>query len=319
MSSPQRFYFLLQETTNNSKYSWRREYLKLTLGGKRDKLEKVIEYEDKTIYRPTGLAFGLPYQVRRSTKLEYTQALLRFRKDAADRKRLAELERQLRKDADKKLNGVRGMDFPTKPLPAPARVAMVADTVPAAGLFDDFVVVDTEYQGAFLLEVAAIRYKNWQPVGQPFKSYVRFTDWLWPKTTELTGITAHDVARAPTEGKVLADFLAFAGTSLLVAHNVGADRSKFEAARLRQRYPEPLPNKWFCTMALARARETKGTPCGLGDLCQRFGFSRHGAHQALRDVEMCFQVLRHYHQEDPITSLDPKARKAAPTLFAPAA
>jgi hypothetical protein len=190
MSSQHTFYFLLQETMNNSKYSWRREYLKLTLGGKRDKLEKVVEYEDKTIYRPTGLAFGLPYQVRRSTKLEYTQALLRFRKDAADRKRLAELEKQLRKDADKKLNGVRGMDFPTKPMPAPVPVAMVASMVPAAGLFDDFVVVDTEYQGNFLLEVAAQRYINWQPAGKTFKSYVRFTDWLWPKTTEVTGITA---------------------------------------------------------------------------------------------------------------------------------
>jgi DNA polymerase III epsilon subunit-like protein len=314
MSSPQSFYFLLQETTNNSKYSWRREYLKLTLGGKRDKLEKVVEYEDKTIYRPTGLAFGLPFQVRRSTKLEYTQALLRYRKDAADRKRLAELEKQLRKEADKKLNGVRGMDHPAKPMSAP--VTMVADTVPAGGLFADFVVVDTEYQGKFLLEVAAQRYTNWQPVGKPFKSYVRFTDWLWPKTTEVTGITAYDVERAPTEAKVLADFLTYIGTSLLVAHNIGADRSKFEEARLRQRYPEPIPNLWFCTLALARARLPKSTPCGLGELCQRFGFSRHGAHQALRDVEMCFQVLRHFHQEDPITSLDPKARKAAPTLFA---
>jgi DNA polymerase III epsilon subunit-like protein len=314
MSSPQAYYFLLQETMNHSKYSWRREYLKLTLGGKRDKLEKVVEYEDKTIYRPTGLAFGLPYQVRRSTKLEYTQALLRYRKDAADRKRLAELEKQLRKEADKKLNGVRGMDHPAKPMPAP--VTMVADTVPAGGLFADFVVVDTEYQGKFLLEVAAQRYTNWQPVGKPFKSYVRFTDWLWPKTTEVTGITAYDVERAPTEAKVLADFLAYVGTSLLVAHNIGADRSKFEEARLRQRYPEPIPNLWFCTLALARARLPKSTPCGLGELCQRFGFSRHGAHQALRDVEMCFQVLRHFHQEAPITSLDPKARKAAPTLFA---
>jgi DNA polymerase III epsilon subunit-like protein len=315
MSSTPAFYFLLQETMNSSKYSWRREYLKLSLG-KRYRLEKVVEYEDKTIYRPTGLRFGLPWGCVRSTKLEYTQALLRFRKDAADRKRMAELEKLLRKEADKKLNGVRGMDFPTKPMPTPVAVTMVADTVPVGGLFADFVVVDTEYQGKFLLEVAAQRYVNWQPEGKPFKSYVRFTDWLWPKTTEVTGITAHDVARAPTEAKVLADFLAYVGTSLLVAHNISADRSKFEEARLRQRYPEPLPNLWFCTLALARARLPKSTPCGLGELCQRFGFSRHGAHQALRDVEMCFQVLRHFHQEDPITSLDPKARKAAPTLFA---
>jgi DNA polymerase-3 subunit epsilon len=312
MSSKPALYLLHTSTLNREKCSWRREYFKLTLTGK---LTSVSETEDKIFLFTRYPKLWLPAGCVLTTRAEYAAALLRFRKVDTERKRLAELEKAARKQADKKLNGIRGMG-PARQAPAPVTVAMVADTVPAAGLFDDFVVVDTEYQGAFLLEVAAIRYKNWQPVGKPFKSYVRFTDWLWPKTTEVTGITADDVARAPTEAKVLADFLAFAGTSLLVAHNIGADRSKFEAARIRQRYPEPLPNLWFCTLALARTRLPKSTPCGLGELCLRFGFSRHGAHQALRDVEMCFQVLRHFHQEDPITTLDPKARKAAPTLFA---
>lgn len=314
MSSTPAFYFLLQESMNHSKYSWRREYLKLSLG-KRYRLEKVVEYEDKTIYRPTGLAFGLPWGCVRSTKLEYTQALLRYRKDAADRKRLAELEKLLRKEADKKLNGVRGLDRPAKPLPAPVAVAMVAEPVPAAGLFDDFTIVDTEYQDKHLLEVAAIRYKNWQPVDQ-LVSYVRFRDWVAPRTTELTGITAAMLHNAPHEKAVLQAFVKLAEGSLLIAHNIGADRSQLERARQRQGAEGELPNRWFCTMKLARARLPKSTPCGLGELCQRFGFSRHGAHQALRDVEMCFQVLRHFQQEDPITSLDPKARQAAPTLFA---
>jgi len=292
MSSAQAFYFLLHSSMSHSKYSWKREYLKLTLGGKRDRLESVVEYEDKTIYRPTGLAFGLPYNCQRITKLEYTQALLRYRKDAAARKLLVEQEKAARKLADKKLNGIRCMDQAAKP--APMRLSVTSELAPATDPFGDFTIVDTEYQGAHLLEVAAIRYKNWEPVGKPLVSFVRFTDWLWPKTTELTSIKESDVKTAPPEAKVLQAFIDFIGDSLLIAHNIGADRRKFEAACARQGLAM-FENKWFCTLALARARRPKGAKCGLVDVCTDLKFSNKGAHRALSDVERTFLVLRHYH------------------------
>ncbi|MBJ6145718.1 PolC-type DNA polymerase III [Hymenobacter sp. BT559] len=308
--SSQAFYFLLQETMSHSKYSWRREYLKLSLG-KKLRLEKVVEYEDKTIYRPTKLSFGLPFGCVLSTKAEYVGALLRFRKDAADRKRLAELEKLLRKETDQKMEKARGVGaaFGASPL----RVATTPALVPAANLFDDFTIVDTEFQDKHLLEIAAIRYQNWEPVDQ-MVSCVRFREWVAPRTTQLTGLTADMLHSAPLEKTVLQAFAKLAGGSLLIAHNIGADRSQIERARQRQGAEADLPNKWFCTMALAKARLPKGTKCGLGELCDRFGFSRRGHHQALTDVQMCFQILRHFHQEAALTSLDPKARKAAPTL-----
>ena len=310
MSSTQAFYFLLHSSMSHSKYSWKREYLKLTLGGKRDRLESVVEYEDKTIYRPTQLSFGLPYGCQRITKLEYTQALLRFRKDATERKRLADIEKAQRKEADKKLAGIRGL------APAPKLTAVHVATTPASseGLFDDFTIVDTEYQGDRLLEVAAIRYKNWVEVDR-YESFVHFTEWLWPKTTELTSITARELEKGTPEAKVLQAFSKLTEGSLLIAHNISADRSQFEKACMRQGL-EMLPNKWFCTLALARARLPKGTKCGLTELCDRFKFGNKGAHRAMSDVERTLKVLLHFYQEDPITSLEPKARKAAPTLFA---
>jgi DNA polymerase III epsilon subunit-like protein len=312
MSSAQAFYFLLHSSMSHSKYSWKREYLKLTLGGKRDRLESVIEYEDKTIYRPTQLSFGLPYGCQRITKLDYTQALLRFRKDANERKRQAELDKAARKLSEQKLNGIRGLAATAKP--ANLRVTTTPELAPAAGLFDDFTIVDTEYQGDYLLEVAAIRYKNWVEVDR-YESFVHFTEWLWPKTTELTGITARHLAKGTPEAKVLQAFAKLAEGSLVIAHNIGADRSKFEKACMRQGL-EMLPNKWFCTLALARARLPKGTKCGLTELCDRFKFGNKGAHRAMSDVERTLKVLLHFYQEDPITTLEPKARKAAPTLFA---
>jgi hypothetical protein len=299
MSSAQAFYFMLHETTNSSAYSWRREYLKLSLS-KVCRLEKVVEYENNDIYRPTKLAFGLPYGVQRSTKLEYTQALLRYRKDAAARKLQAEQEKEARKLADKKLDGLRGVGPAFKP--AQLRVSTAPELLPGTALFDDFTIVDTEYQGDRLLEVAAIRYKNWVEVDR-YESLVLFKDWLWPKTTEITKITASDLLKGKPEGKVLQSFIDLAEGSLLVAHNIGADRSKFEAACMRQGR-EKLANKWFCTLKLARARLPKDAKCGLTDLCDRFKFGNKDAHRAM------------FYQEDPITTLDPKARKVAPTLFA---
>jgi DNA polymerase III epsilon subunit-like protein len=309
MKSAPAFYFLLHEAMSNTKYSWRREYLKLTAS----KLSRVVEYEDKTMYQPASPKLGLPWGVVPSNRAEYAAALLRFRKDAAERRQQAEVEKEARKLADKKLNGIRGLG--PAPQPHPMRVATTPALVPSTALFDDFTIVDTEYQGEHLLEVAAIRYKNWQEVDR-YVSFVRFTQWIFPLISEKTGITESDVNRAPLESKVLQAFLTLAGDSLLIAHNIGADRSKFEAACKRQGMPM-LTNKWFCTLALARARRPKGAKCGLTELCDLFKFGNQGAHRALSDVERTYKVLRHFHQEQPLLSLDPKAKAAAQSnLFA---
>lgn len=310
--SMQAFYFLLHSSMSHSKYSWKREYLKLTLGGKRDRLECVVEYEDNTIYRPTGLGFGLPFGIVRSTKLEYTQALLRFRQDATKRKQQAEADKEARKLADKKLVGLRGLG-PAPQLPA-LRVT-TTEPAPTTGLFDDFTIIDTEYQHDVLLEVAAIRYKNWQPV-EEYVSFVRYMGWVSPFTTQHTNITEANVRGGTAEKTVLEELKRLAGDSLLIAHNIGADRSQLEKASARQGLAT-LPNKWFCTMALARAREPKGAKCGLTDLCDRYRFGNVNAHRALSDVKRTFLMLRHYHQQYPLLSLDPKAKAAAQSqLFA---
>jgi DNA polymerase III epsilon subunit-like protein len=311
MSSKPALYLLHTSTLNREKCSWRREYFKLTLTGK---LTSVGETEDKIFLFTRYPKLWLPAGCVLTTRTEYAAALLRFRKADAVRKRLAELEKAQRKQADKKLAGIRGLGPAPRPAAPVLTVATTPEEAPAAGLFDDFTIVDTEYQGDYLLEVAAVRYKNWVEVDR-YESFVRFTDWIWPVITQTTGITARDVAKATPEKEVLQKFIDLAEGSLLIAHNIGADRSKFEKACMRQGRPM-LANKWFCTLALARARLPKDTKCGLTDLCDRFKFSNKDAHRAMSDVGRTYKVLRHFYLEDPITSLDPKARKAAPTLFA---
>lgn len=200
---------------------------------------------------------------------------------------------------------------------------------PQPHVLDDFTVLDLEFQQEDLLEVAAIRYQGWEPVAE-LVSFVQFRKPVWRPVTELTGITALHVYDAPSEKSVLQQFRALAGDSLLVCHNISADRRVLEAARTRQGAKEALANEWLCTLALARKRLPKGTKCGLGELCHNFNIKTRGAHRAKRDVEMCFQLLRHLHQQQPVTKGDlhgaaqpGKSKKnavpAGPGLFASAA
>lgn len=190
-------------------------------------------------------------------------------------------------------------------------------SMPALGLLDDFTILDLEFQPKpqALLELAAVRYKNWQPVGKVV-SFVRCREELNPHVARLTGITRADVWNAPLEIEVLRQFFKLAEGSLLVAHNITADRTQLEAARTRCGAKAPLANQWFCTLALARSRRSKGAACGLGELCLDFNINAVGAHRAMRDVEMTYQVLRHFHQQQPITeiitsSAKPKAKQAS--------
>ncbi len=183
----------------------------------------------------------------------------------------------------------------------------------------DFTVIDTEFQESSLLEVAAVRYQNWQPVAKMI-SFVRFTGEVNYHVSKLTGITANDVRTAPTEMEVMRELRQLIGDSLLIAHNISADRRLIEATRTRLGAAEPLPNAWLCTMALARLRYP--APHKLSDLCHRFGIPTTGAHRAMKDVEMCYRLLQRMHQEQPITGELPTKRKPAraqPSLFATAA
>jgi DNA polymerase-3 subunit epsilon len=230
--------------------------------------------------------------------------------------RQQEAERQAAKDFAKSLKDGSLFGAPAAEEAGAAEPLLLAE---APHFLGDFTVLDTEFQGETLLELAAVRYQNWQPVGQ-LLSFVRFAGEINYHVGKLTGITAADVRRAPDPKAVLQEFRRVAGDSLLVAHNSSADRRILEATRTRLGAAGPLPNPWLCTMAHARARYP--APHKLGDLCQRFGIPTAGAHRALNDVQMCFRLLQRMHAEQPITAaLVRSKRKAAPssTLFADAA
>jgi DNA polymerase-3 subunit epsilon len=314
MSSPAAFYFLLHSSMSHAKYSWKREYFELTADGR---LSSVSEYEDKTSYTSIHPKLWLPPGVTVITRADYRAAKLRHVLALRETFRKSRAEKEARK-----------LLHPSVLAALDKEQALAAATPKAvatrAGLLDDFTVLDLEFQGTALLEVAAIRYQKWVEVKR-MATFVRFDGYITPPVADLTGITQADVAKAPEERVVLQAFKQFAEESVLVCHNIAADRRILEAARTRQGAGGPLSNAWLCTLALARLRHPKLLSHKLGDLCREFNIAAHGAHRALRDVEMCFELARVLHQQHPITELvtssaKSKAKAAAhPTLFAPAA
>lgn len=304
-------------------------------------LESVSVYEDGLAYHAAPAPFRVPVLAVPSTASAYATALAKAQASEKKRKEKADIEKQQRKAVDAMRKALAGLEQPAAPnrparavlvaapvatpveasLPQPVVEAAAAPVALSAGpqLLDDFTVLDLEFQVDNLLEIAAIRYQNWEPVGE-FVSFVRFREKIWGPVTQLTGITPMHVFDAPEEKHVLQQFKKLAGDSLLVCHSIGADKRVIEAARTRQGATAALANPWLCTLALARKRLPKGQKCGLGELCQRYDIQVRGAHRAKADVLMCYQLLRALHAQQPVTKGDlhgaPQPGKRKPSTVA---
>ncbi|GAA4362225.1 hypothetical protein GCM10023185_29960 [Hymenobacter saemangeumensis] len=331
---PPSAYFLL--TTNLSRgqddatakkraCTWKREYFRLD--GATGLLLSVNEYEDGLLYMSTAAPLPVPVQAQPSTAAVYEAAeerYLAYAKKKREQERKEKEALRLLRDGMKRHEHASeeagAADRQPAPVPAPALVVDEQPQPVAGQLLDTFTVIDLEFQGSDLLELAAIRYEAWQPVGE-YVSFVQFRGQVYSAVTQLTGITGLHVYNATPEKQVLQQFKKLAGDSLLVCHNISADRRVLEAARARQGATSELPNPWLCTLALARKRLPKGQKCGLSELCHHFHIKARGAHRAKRDVEMCYQVLRHLHQQQPVTKGDlhgaPKPGKGKSTVAGP--
>jgi DNA polymerase-3 subunit epsilon len=363
--APQAQYFLLttpvgrgQESAEKKKCTWHTEYFKHYT----DKdgtwlLCSVNECEDKTMWFSKPMPFPVPQRAKPSTAKVYAAALARYDVVAAKKKAQADIDKAAKKKLAEMRSGLKALGLTPAPersvasraqlverISEPVKVEQLLDklaaqpmaveaSLPQPGLLDDFTVIDLEFQVNDMLELAAIRYRNWEPVGEVV-SFVRFTGTLYRNITDLTGITALHLHDAPEERAVLEQFKKLAGDSLIVCHSVGADKRVLEAARTRQGAKKELPNPWLCTLALSKRRVKAGIlpsaqKCGLGELCQHFKIKVRGAHRAKADVLMCFQLLRALHQHQPVTKADlhgapqpGKSKKvltpAGPGLFAAA-
>lgn len=161
------------------------------------------------------------------------------------------------------------------------------------GVLDrNVVIIDTETTGfSFshdeLIQIAAARMEK----GQVVDWYVTFVNpgqELPEDIVHLTHIHEEDVADAPSPQEALAGLVEFAGDAIMVAHNVGFDRT------FVTRHPEGYPlleNTWIDTLDLSRIGLPRLKSHRLIDLVHTFG-APVSTHRADDDVAATCVVYR---------------------------
>jgi DNA polymerase III epsilon subunit-like protein len=149
-------------------------------------------------------------------------------------------------------------------------------------------VIDIETTGKSLerdevVEIAAARVRN-RTVVEEFSSLVRPTIAIDREAEHVHGISAAEVASAPTFEEVWPSVRAFCGSDVLVAHN----GYQFDFPILRRQSGEKVANT-YDTLPLARALVAESRK--LSDLAQRFGVERGRSHRALDDVRTLVGVF----------------------------
>lgn len=165
------------------------------------------------------------------------------------------------------------------------------------------VVIDTETTGLYpglghrVVEVAAVRFERWQPVGQ-LTRLVNPGRPIDPGASAVSGITDADLDGQPPFAAVIDDLLALLDDAVLVAHNAAFDAAflgmefwlagRYDPARPRD---PVLANAWACTLQLARRHFHFGRN-NLQHVAHQLGVRVGRAHRALNDVYMTAEVLK---------------------------
>jgi DNA polymerase-3 subunit epsilon len=161
------------------------------------------------------------------------------------------------------------------------------------------VFVDIETNGlnslrGRIIEVAAIRVED----GQIVNSFSQLVD---PQTeipafiSELTGISAADVAKAPTFYDIADELYEIMDGAVFVAHNARFDYSflKQEFKRTARKFNPKL----LCTVKLSRAMYPAERGHKLQNLIDRCGLEVAGRHRAWDDAHAMWQFINHLNSQ----------------------
>jgi DNA polymerase III subunit epsilon len=159
------------------------------------------------------------------------------------------------------------------------------------------IVVDTETTGLDpanghkIVEIGCVELFNAIPTGATFHTYINPGRDMPEEAFRVHGITAEFLAGKPAFANIAADFLKFAGSAKIVAHNAEFDM-RFLNAELALLGIAPIASdRVIDTLALAR-RKYPGAANSLDALCTRFGVdtSRRTKHSALLDAAILAEI-----------------------------
>ncbi|MCY7302385.1 MAG: 3'-5' exonuclease [Thermoleophilia bacterium] len=124
-----------------------------------------------------------------------------------------------------------------------------------------------------------------------YSRLVRPTREIPAEATAVHGISAMDVADAPSFSDIASDLREHLGDSVFVAHNVGFDLPMLQHAFERAGI-DYGPPATACTLEAFRLLEPLADNHRLQSICERRDIALEGAHEALSDVLATVELLR---------------------------
>lgn len=157
-----------------------------------------------------------------------------------------------------------------------------------------FVAIDVETANSFrgsICEIGLVRFSDTGFVDE-FTSLVRpRTEFNRFEFTRIHGISASDVASAPTIDEIWPALWEFIGDAPLVAHNASFDMGALFDASGFLGLPIP-PTQYFCTVVMAR-RILSLPSNRLANVAEHFGVPQYAAHRAGDDARVAGEVALH--------------------------
>lgn len=153
-------------------------------------------------------------------------------------------------------------------------------------MIKDYVAFDLETTGLSveedsIIEIGALKVRNGK-VCERFMEFVKPTQPIPEKITEITGITNEMVAGARPTKDIIGDFVKFCETDVLVGHNIMFDY-KFMKKHAMQ-YKMTFEKNGIDTLQIARKVLKHLESKSLGALCEYYQITNQAAHRAYHDA-----------------------------------
>ena len=158
----------------------------------------------------------------------------------------------------------------------------------------ELIVFDLETTGLSrendrIIEIGAVKLKDMEIVDS-FQTFVNPEMPIPDEISSLTGITDEMVEGAPKEKQAIEEFIKFAGSGVLIAHNAGFDTSFVRAACERQGIEykfEFADTLELCRAALPHLRNHK-----LDTVAKEYKLGSFNHHRAIDDAKMLAEIFK---------------------------
>lgn len=157
----------------------------------------------------------------------------------------------------------------------------------------NYTVIDTETTGLGdddrIVQFSALRVRG-DEIVDTYSTYINPQWHISKQASEVNGITDDDLRDLPTFDHFADEILEFISDDCIVAHNATFDLRMLNSDLVRSRR-QKISNDYIDTVALARLINK---PCGnrLPDLCDFFGITGFGFHDALEDCKATHQLYQ---------------------------